>query len=119
MQLIGKAEVVTYAYTSYEEMHRHLRTMQKDGWLKESDFVGTDNAFCVVYRRDTMQSEQTIKDLLRGVTAPRVIVKSYDKELYNDTADMLVKGMRISDRLLWDKVVLSYALDNNILTIMV
>lgn len=119
MQVVGKYEIVEYAYKTNDEMVKHNEAMESDGWRRNEIFVDTKERLCSRYVRTILSERKLVKDTIKGVSADRVVIKCYDKVIYNDTLDSLRKGERIGDRLLWGRTVMSQSEQNKILTLVV
>lgn len=119
MQLIGKYEIVEYAYKTHDEMLKHQEVLNAGGWKQDSVFIDTKTQLCAKYIKTGVSECQYVKDVITGVSANRVVIKCFDKIIYNDLLEYLVKGERVMDRLLQDRLVISQSVQNGILTLVV
>lgn len=119
MQVIGRYEIIEYAYKTNDELEKHSNTMSKDGWNQSEIFIDTKERLCVRYTRAQLSERKLVKDVIKGVSADRVVIKCFDKVIYNDSLEFLTNGIRVSDRLLWGRVVISASEQSKILTLVV
>lgn len=120
MQVIEKYEGITYKYKTKEEFVSHKESMLKAGWEFVEVFVIGNTDICARYKKVAMTDINKVKDIVKMSNAEHIVIKSsFGKVLYSDDKEFLIKNVRISDRLLCKKDVLSYSEQNGILTVVV
>lgn len=119
MHLLRKYQSMIYSYDSTKEYMAHREQLESAGWHFDSAILDAQHRFCATYSAVIDGSMETVKQAIDRSKATAVVIKSGNVVLFNDTIDFLRQEVRISDRILCRKFVVSKNEVNKVLTLVV